>query len=132
MTPMLLGAMMALYCGATTDCAPCEGNVEGSVMDFYAVLAQVMELLQREGRVSYRALKVLFSLDDDQLEALKDELIEAKRLAVDERGRVLIWGGETSGPSRHTLALPHPRRCLRSSQTTPSRWLPSPHYLVCP
>ena len=63
-------------------------------MDFYAVLAQVLELLQREGRVSYRALKVQFGLDDDQLEALKDELIEAKRLAVDERGRVLVWGGE--------------------------------------
>jgi class 3 adenylate cyclase len=63
-------------------------------MDFYAVLAQVSELLQREGRVSYRALKVQFSLDDDQLEALKDELIEAKRLAVDERGRVLVWIGE--------------------------------------
>jgi class 3 adenylate cyclase len=96
--------MMALYYGATTDCAPCEGNAEGSVMDFYAVLAQVVELLQREGRVSYRALKVLFSLDDDQLEALKDELIEAKRLAVDERGRVLIWGGETS-----VAEPPHPR-----------------------
>jgi len=63
-------------------------------MDFYAVLAQVIELLQREGRVSYRALKLQFSLDDDQLEALKDELIEAKRLAVDERGRVLVWVGE--------------------------------------
>jgi hypothetical protein len=44
--------------------------------------------------VSYGALKVQFSLDDDQLEALKDELIEAKRLAVDERGRVLVWVGE--------------------------------------
>src|SRR5438105_14908578 len=63
-------------------------------MDFYAVLAQVSELLQREGRVSYRALKMQFSLDDEQLEALKDELIEAKRLAVDERGRVLVWVGE--------------------------------------
>ena len=104
---MLLGAMMALYYGATTDCAPCEGNAEGSVMDFYAVLAQLVELLQREGRVSYRALKVLFSLDDDQLEALKDELIEAKRLAVDERGRVLIWGGETG------VAEPHTRHPIR-------------------
>src|SRR2546425_7678286 len=65
-------------------------------MDFYAVFAQVSELLQREGRVSYRALKVQLSLDDDQLGALKDELIEAKRLAVDERGRVLVWGGEAS------------------------------------
>jgi class 3 adenylate cyclase len=32
-----------------------------------------------------------FHLDDEQLEALKDELIEAQRLAVDERGRVLVW-----------------------------------------
>ena len=73
-------------------------------MDFYAVLAKVMELLQREGRVSYRALKMQFSLDDDQLEALKDELIEAKRLAVDERGRVLVWGGEAG-----LAEPPHPR-----------------------
>ena len=71
-------------------------------MDFYAVLAQVMELLQREGRVSYRALKVQFSLDDDQLEALKDELIEAKRLAADERGRVLIWVGDVQRAPRAT------------------------------
>jgi class 3 adenylate cyclase/predicted ATPase len=75
-------------------------------MDFYAVLAQVIELLQREGRVSYRALKVQFSLGDDQLEALKDELIEAKRLAVDERGRVLVWGSDVSPaalPTTHTV-----------------------------
>ena len=72
-------------------------------MDFYAVLAQVSELLQREGRVSYRALKVQFSLDDDQLEALKDELIEAKRLAVDERGRVLVWVGEAHPAETSTM-----------------------------
>jgi class 3 adenylate cyclase/predicted ATPase len=72
-------------------------------MDFYAVLAQVSELLQREGRVSYRALKVQFSLDDNQLEALKDELIEAKRLAVDERGRVLVWVGAAPPAATPTL-----------------------------
>src|SRR5262252_3982510 len=81
-------------------------------MDFYAVLAQVLELLQREGRVSYRALKVQFNLDDDQLEALKDELIEAKRLAVDERGRVLVWVGEAPAaepPTMHPdLVVPQP------------------------
>src|SRR5713101_4235755 len=89
---------------------PVRPMLKGSVMDFYAVLAQVMELLQREGRVSYRALKMQFSLDDDQLEALKDELIEAKRLAVDERGRVLVWVGETSpaesSTMRHSPAAP--------------------------
>lgn len=63
-------------------------------MDFYDVLAQVIELLQREGRVSYRVLKRQFSLDDDFVEALKEELIYSKRLAVDEDSRVLVWADE--------------------------------------
>src|SRR2546428_13586110 len=63
-------------------------------MTFDDILAQVLELLQREGRVSYRALKVRFQLDDDLLEAVKDELIYAKKLAVDEEHRVLVWIGE--------------------------------------
>ena len=46
----------------------------GSAMTFDEVLAQVRALLQREKRVSYRALKVRFQLDDDLLEAVKDEL----------------------------------------------------------
>src|SRR5215831_10125517 len=62
-------------------------------MTFDEVLAQVRELLEREGRVSYRALKRRFSLDDDYLEDLKDELIKAKRLAADEDGAVLVWTG---------------------------------------
>ena len=62
-------------------------------MTFYEVLAQVLELLQREGRVSYRALKLQFNLDDDYLEGLKEELIEAKRVAIDEGGKVLAWVG---------------------------------------
>ena len=62
-------------------------------MTFDEVLAQVRELLEREGRVSYRALKRRFSLDDDYLEDLKDELIKAKQLARDEEGAVLVWTG---------------------------------------
>src|SRR5207247_6549163 len=62
-------------------------------MTFDELLAQIRDLLQREQRLSYRALKVRFHLDDDHLEALKDELIYAKRLAVDEDGRVLVWAG---------------------------------------
>jgi predicted ATPase/class 3 adenylate cyclase len=60
---------------------------------FDEILAQVLDLLQREGRVSYRALKIRFHLDDEYLEGLKDELIVAKRLAVDEDGKVLVWVG---------------------------------------
>ena len=68
----------------------------GTVMDFTALRTQVIALLQREQRLSYRALKRQFTLDDEDLEALKDELIYAKRLAVDEDGRVLVWTGATS------------------------------------
>ncbi len=34
-------------------------------MTFNEILGQVWELLQREGRVSYRALKLQFNLDDE-------------------------------------------------------------------
>ncbi len=62
-------------------------------MTFAEVLAQVRELLQSKGRVSYRALKLQFDLDDDYLEGLKDELIEAEHVAADEGGKVLVWTG---------------------------------------
>ena len=62
-------------------------------MTFDEILTQVIELLQREGRVSYRALKRRFDLDDEYLEDLKAEIIEAKQLAVDEDGKVLVWTG---------------------------------------
>jgi class 3 adenylate cyclase len=60
-------------------------------MTFDDILAQVLDLLQRQGRVSYRALKRRFDLDDEYLEDLKVELIEAQQVAIDEQGRVLVW-----------------------------------------
>src|SRR5919197_1368957 len=68
-------------------------------MDYEAVLAQVLELLQREKRLSYRVLKRRLGVDDDELEDLKEDLIYAKRLAVDEDGRVLVWTGDATGGS---------------------------------
>src|SRR5229473_5012777 len=67
-------------------------------MTFDEVLAQVLELLQREGRVSYRALKRRFGLDEAYLEDLKEEIIAAKQLAIDEGGRVLVWTGTPAPP----------------------------------
>jgi hypothetical protein len=78
---------------------------------------QDLDLLYREGRVSYRALKRRFNLDDDYLEDLKAEIIQAKRLAIDEDGVVLVWIGApppalaaiietmTSSAPQHTKAL---------------------------
>ncbi len=69
-------------------------------MTFDELLTQTVELLQREGRVSYRALKRRFALNDEYLEDLKAELIDAKRLATDEDGKVLVWLGNSSLESR--------------------------------
>src|SRR5437879_5181927 len=68
-------------------------------MTFDDILEQVIALLKRQGRVSYPALKVRFSLSDEFLEALKAEIIEAQQLATDENGRVLVWAGNTVEPS---------------------------------
>ncbi len=62
-------------------------------MTFEETLAQVRELLAREGRVAYRLLKRRFALDDEDLEDLKADLIDAKQVAIDEGGKVLVWVG---------------------------------------
>ena len=61
-------------------------------MDFYAVLDQVLALLRQRGRVSYRALKRQFDLDDAYLDDLKVEIIEVHQCAVDQ-GTMLVWTG---------------------------------------
>ena len=71
-------------------------------MDFYEVLDQVIDLLRSRSRVSYRALKRQYSLDDDYLEDLKVELIKSQQLAVDEDGEVLVWTGEVGSPPEQT------------------------------
>src|SRR5712691_8994730 len=77
-------------------------------MDYDAVLAQVLALLQREQRLSYRVLKRRLHLDDDVLEDLKEDLIYAKKVAVDEDGRVLVWTGGTSSVPTTASPIPPP------------------------
>src|SRR5687768_2615884 len=82
---------------------------------FYEVLDQVVALLQQRGRVTYRALKREFQLDDAFLEDLKDEIIKAQRLAVDEQGDVLVWtGGVDPAPAPGAPVLPAPPRGVPS------------------
>ena len=80
-------------------------------MEFEEVLEQLIALLQRQGRVSYGALKRRFKLDDAYLEDLKVELIEAQQLAHDENGRILVWAGGpvpiSTGQSRSYNLLTH-------------------------
>ena len=80
-------------------------------MDFYTILDQVIALLRQRQRVTYRALKVQFQLEDDALEALKEELIEAQHLAADEAGRILVWIGDagTTAPASSLSAATQER-----------------------
>jgi class 3 adenylate cyclase/tetratricopeptide (TPR) repeat protein len=84
-------------------------------MTFDEVLAQVLALLQSEGRVSYRALKRRFSLDDEYLEDLKAEIIDAKRLAADENGTVLVWTGKTPHAGTGPEARPHSKQSAEAA-----------------
>ena len=60
-------------------------------MGFYEILDQVVDLLRRRGRVTYRALQREFQLDEDTLTDLKDELLYAYPEARDDAGRGLVW-----------------------------------------
>src|SRR5215475_4570337 len=95
-------------------------------MTFDEILTQVLDLLQRDKRVSYRALKVRFQLNDDLLETVKDELIYAKKLAVDEENRVLVWAGIVEAPSQPPPSISVPLAQETASVQPASPFMPSP------
>src|SRR5215813_7223507 len=68
-------------------------------MKFSEVVAHTVAWLQREGRVSYRALRLEFDLTEEVLDAVKEELIAVKELAVDKDGKMLVWTGASPVPS---------------------------------
>src|SRR5215510_9670058 len=83
----------------------------GSVMTFKEVLTQVIDWLQQDKRVSYRALKRQFALDDTFLDDLKYELTEVQQCAVDQDSAMLVWTGDASAaapplPVPATTAVP--------------------------
>src|SRR5262245_51326500 len=83
----------------------------GGLMDFDEIRAKILHLLQQEKRLSYRALKRRFALDDEYLEDIKAEIIQAKQLARDEDGAVLVWMG-----SGGTLPSPPPQPTPEEAQ----------------
>lgn len=85
-------------------------------MEFFAILDQVMELLRQRHRVTYRALQLQFQLDDASLAVLKEELLTAQRVAVDENGVVLVWVGHVG--SSTPVALPSPQPASQRAPAT--------------
>jgi class 3 adenylate cyclase/predicted ATPase len=84
-------------------------------MSFEEILDQALAMLQRRGRVSYRALQRQFALDDAYLEDVKAELLYAYPQVSDDQGRGLIWTGDIavvpeSASSPPVIPQPPPSR----------------------
>ncbi len=78
-------------------------------MSFLETVERARTFLERNGRVSLRVLKLEFELNDDQTEALVEELVDVQQVAALE-GKVLSWMGSASAlasaidPRYHTAA----------------------------
>ena len=86
-------------------------------MTFEEVLRQAMAMLRRQRRVSYRALKRKFDLDDSHLADLTAEIIDVHHVAIDQDGTMLVWTGGSG---------PRPPPPGRSRRPVPLLWVLSP------
>src|SRR5919197_1762793 len=90
-------------------------------MAFEEIVDQALAMLQRGGRVAYGTLKRQFNLDDDALDDLKAELIDAQRVALDEDGKILVWRGGASTPPESISSVPlHHEGPLAAPHTWPA------------
>src|SRR5439155_22778711 len=67
----------------------------GAAVTFNEVLSQSITMLQQHGRVSYRALKRQFAMQDAYLEDLKDAILFAYPQVRDLEGRGLVCTAAT-------------------------------------
>src|SRR5262245_59138709 len=88
-------------------------------MDLYAVIDQIAALLQQRGRLAYRTLKLQFHLDEEQLAAVKAELIDTQEVAVDKDGKILVWTGTLSAQRAGSAEPP------KAEEPAPSRLTPA-------
>jgi class 3 adenylate cyclase len=68
-------------------------------MTFEELLDQAIAMLQRRGRITYRALQRQFALDEDALNDLKGELLYAHPEVHDDAGHGLVWTGDAGTAS---------------------------------
>ncbi len=105
--------------GAPTGSAP---DSRGRV---YAALPALIAFLQREGRVSYRALAHVFNGDQAFLDAAREELT-FKRLARDEHGHGLVWTAEPMPGLPPTADLPGAQPALSPAAQPLAAAAPAP------
>jgi class 3 adenylate cyclase/tetratricopeptide (TPR) repeat protein len=88
-------------------------------MTFEELLDQVLAMLQRRGRVAYRAVQRQFDLDNATFEDVKDALLYAHPGLVVDDGRGLAWT-ETAGPTPTPTTSP-------AAATSPPAAAPAQH-----
>jgi class 3 adenylate cyclase/predicted ATPase len=93
-------------------------------MTFDEVLEQAVKLLQRQGRISYRALKRHFELEDNYLADLKEELLYSYAPQIKEEGSGLVWmegltPASASG-GNHTLSFSSDAPAMNQVTDSPS------------
>jgi class 3 adenylate cyclase len=93
-----------------------------ALVTFEEVLTQAIAMLQRLGRVSYRALIRQFALDEDYFANLKDALLYACPEVVDD-GRGCIWPGAAEAPP---ILSPLRQGARRTQAASPSSLSPPP------
>ena len=86
-------------------------------MKFSEIVKQAITLLQDSGRITYRALRREFDLDEEALEDLKEEILYKHPQAQDDQGRGLIWNEAESSP---TPSAPQTSPQTAAPQPTPA------------
>lgn len=93
-------------------------------MTFDEALSQAIDMLRRNGRVSYRALRRQFGADDGFLDDLRAEIVDVLRLATDEDGQVLVLAeGRPAPPAPRPDPQPPaepPRSAEAAAQAEPA------------
>ena len=100
-------------------------------MRFFDLLAIVTALLRQRQRVSYRALRREFELDDACLADLRFELVEVEQIALDQDGEILVWAGDGSATMQRASAPARlgslPGAALPPIRATTAATPPSPY-----
>src|SRR5262245_18343717 len=95
-------------------------------MTFEEILDYALAMLQRRGRVTYRALKRQFNLDDEGLEDLKEALLYAHPHVAEDPGHGLVWRGETTSTQPPIRSAPQPAPRLAAQDVYSPQAGPSP------
>lgn len=69
----------------------CQQKTENELLSFEDILKQTTANLKRRGKVSFRAIKRQYDIEDDFLEDIVYELVEIQGVAKTQDDRMLVW-----------------------------------------